>query len=251
MQGHAFVYSDADGMIDLNDRVAPGTPRLDIAYGINRSGQIVVTYSLPGQIRTFRLTPTTADVTPPTITIASPSGTTYLLDTPVVSNYSCNDVGSGVAACTGSAPNGAFVDTSVVGTRSFVVNALDNAGNTSTRAVTFTVQYGLSVLSDQTKVHRIGSTVPLRVALTDQSGQNVSSPAIALLATSLVQVSTQTSGVLDDPGNANADNTFRYDATAGSYIYNVATGGLATGVWELRFVAGTDPTVHAAQFQVR
>jgi hypothetical protein len=79
----------------------------------------------------------------------------------------------------------------------------------------------------------------------------VSSPAIALLATSLVQVSTQTSGVLDDPGNANADNTFRYDATAGSYIYNVATGGLATGVWELRFVAGTDPTVHAAQFQVR
>lgn len=67
MQGHAFVYSDAGGMVDLNERVAAGTPRLDIAYGINRSGQIVVTYSIPGQVRTYRLTPTTADLTPPTI----------------------------------------------------------------------------------------------------------------------------------------------------------------------------------------
>ena len=75
MQSHAFVYSDADGMVDLNDRVLPGTPRLDIAYGINRTGQIVVTYSLPGQVRTYRLTPTTADVTPPTIdsVVATPA----------------------------------------------------------------------------------------------------------------------------------------------------------------------------------
>jgi probable HAF family extracellular repeat protein len=67
MQGHAFVYSDAEGMVDLNERVTAGTPRLDIAYGINRSGQIVVTYSVPGQVRTYRLTPMTADLTPPTI----------------------------------------------------------------------------------------------------------------------------------------------------------------------------------------
>ena len=251
MQQHAFVYADADGMIDLNDRVAPGTPRLDIAYAINRSGQIVVTYSVPGRVGTFRLTPTTADLAPPTIMIASPSATTYVLNTPVISSYSCNDMGSGLAACTGSTPNGALVDTSVVGSRSFVVNALDHAGNANSSAVTFTVAYGLSVLSDQTKVHRLGSTVPLRVALIDQSGRNVSSPSIALSAKQLVQVSTQTSGVLDDPGNANADNTFRYDATAASYIYNVSTGGLATGVWELRFVAGTDPTEHSVQFQVR
>jgi probable HAF family extracellular repeat protein len=252
VQGHAFVYSDADGMIDLNDRVVSGTPRLDIAYGINRSGQIVVTYTRPGgQTRTFRLTPTTSEVTPPTIAIASPLATTYILNTPVVSNYSCNDVGSGLAACAGSTPNGAFVDTSIVGARSFVVNALDNAGNANTSAVTFTVAYGLSVLSDQTKVHRIGSTVPLRVVLIDQSGQNVSSSAITLLANSLVQVSTHASGILDDSGNANADNTFRYDPTAGAYIYNVSTSGLATGVWELRFVAGEDPTVHSVQFQVR
>lgn len=75
MQSHAFVYSDGDGMIDLNDRVLPGSPCLDIPYGINRTGQIVVTYSLPGQVRTYRLTPTTADVTPPTIdsVVATPA----------------------------------------------------------------------------------------------------------------------------------------------------------------------------------
>jgi len=173
MQSHAMVYSDADGMIDLNGRVAAGTPRLDIAYGINRSGQIVVTYSLPGETHTFRLTPTTA------------------------------------------------------------------------------VVYGLSVLFDQAKVHRIGSTVPIKVALIDQSGQNVSSQTISVVAKSLVQVSTQTSGVLDDSGNANSENNFRYDATSGAYIYNLSTAGLTTGVWELRFVAGNDPTTHVVQFQVR
>jgi probable HAF family extracellular repeat protein len=251
MQGHAFVYSDATGMVDLNDRVASGTPRLDIAYGINRSGQIVVSYSLSGQVRTFRLTPTEAEITPPSITIDSPSQTTYVLNTPVVSSYSCADVGSGVASCTGSTPNGASVDTSAVGTRSFVVNALDNAGNTNTRTVTFTVAYGLQVLSDQTKVHRIGSTVPLKIVLVDHSGRNVSSAAITLTAQSLVQVSTQTSGVLDNSGNANADNTFRYDASSGGYIYNLSTGALTTGVWELRFVAGDDPTIRSMQFQVR
>jgi probable HAF family extracellular repeat protein len=67
MQQHAFVYTDAEGMIDLNDRVAHGTARIDIASGINRSGQIVATYSVLGRIGTYRLTPTTPDVTPPTI----------------------------------------------------------------------------------------------------------------------------------------------------------------------------------------
>jgi probable HAF family extracellular repeat protein len=251
MQGHAFVFSDGNGMVDLNDRVVPGTPRLDIAYGINRSGQIVVTYSAPGQVRTFRLTPTEADIVPPSVTIESPSPTTYVLNTPVVSSYSCADAGSGVAACTGSTPNGAFIDTSAVGTRSFVVNALDNAGNAKTRTVTFAVAYGLQVLSDPTKVHRIGSTVPLKVVLVDQSGRNVSDAAVPLAARSLVQLSTQTSGVLDASGNANADNAFRYDASSGAYIYNISTAALTTGVWELRFAAGADPTIHSLQFQVR
>lgn len=173
MQQHAFVRSDADGMIDLNDRVASGTPRLDIAYGINRSGQIVVTYSIPGQVRTFRLTPAAA------------------------------------------------------------------------------LPYRLSVLYDETKVHHIGSTVPIKVALVDQSGQNVSGPAITLTASSLRLVSTQTSGVLDDSGNANADNAFRYDASSGAYIYNLATADLTSGIWELRFVASAGPTTYSVQFQLR
>ena len=50
-------------------------------------------------------------------------------------------------------------------------------------------------------------------------------------------------------GEANGDNNFRFDN--GSYIYNLKTTGLSTGTYNLSFTAGSDPLVHAVQFQVR
>jgi hypothetical protein len=57
--------------------------------------------------------------------------------------------------------------------------------------------------------------------------------------------------VVEDAGNANPDLGFRYDAELGGYIFNLKTTVLATGTWELRFTAGTAPTVYGAAFQVR
>jgi hypothetical protein len=62
-----------------------------------------------------------------------------------------------------------------------------------------------------------------------------------------------TSGLLDDTSPANPDNNFRYDATLGTtggYIFNLSTGGLATGTYQLTFLAGADPTIHSVLFQV-
>jgi probable HAF family extracellular repeat protein len=55
----AFVYSDADGMIDLNTRIAPieGGHVMSEALGINNAGQIVVLYDTGAGTGTRRLTP--------------------------------------------------------------------------------------------------------------------------------------------------------------------------------------------------
>jgi hypothetical protein len=85
---------------------------------------------------------TVVDVTAPRITLATPSqGVTHDLGQQVAASYSCadEDGGSGLASCTGTVANGAAIDTSSVGEKSFTVNATDNAGNPASQTVTYRV----------------------------------------------------------------------------------------------------------------
>ena len=50
--------------------------------------------------------------------------------------------GQGLATCTGTVANGAAIDTSSMGTKSFVVTASDAVGNTSSTTVSYTVAKG-------------------------------------------------------------------------------------------------------------
>ena len=93
--------------------------------------------------------------------------------------------------------------------------------------------------------------MPIKLQACDAAGANLSRPDIAVVATSLVMVSTQTSGIPEDAGNANPDGNFRYDAGLAGYIFNLKTTGLAGGTWELRFRIAGDPTEHGSPFQVR
>ena len=73
-------------------------------------------------------------------------------------------------------------------------------------------------------------------------------------ATSVTLVFTNAPGVLQDAGNANPDDNFRYDTTlggTGGYIFNLKTTGLGTGTYHISFTAGTDPTAYSVQFQVK
>src|SRR5262249_13534805 len=55
---HAFVYSHATGMLDLNSLIAPGSGwDLNEATAINRLGQITGLGTFGGQERAFLLTP--------------------------------------------------------------------------------------------------------------------------------------------------------------------------------------------------
>ena len=65
----------------------------------------------------------------------------YARDATVTADYSCADEagGSGIASCVGTVADGAPVDTSTLGEHTFTVDASDNAGNSTSRSVTYTV----------------------------------------------------------------------------------------------------------------
>lgn len=80
------------------------------------------------------------DRTPPQITITTPpNGASYTASSSVAANYGCSDALSGVAGCAGPVANGAAIDTSGSGGKSFNVAATDRAGNTATGGTTYTV----------------------------------------------------------------------------------------------------------------
>jgi len=79
-----------------------------------------------------------------------------------------------------------------------------------------TSQYNLCFLYDPTKSVHSGSTLPVKLQLCDGTGNNLSSPTIALHSLSLTQTSSVTYGPVQAPGNANPDNDFRYDSSLGS-----------------------------------
>ena len=54
---HAFVYTVADGMVDLNDRVTSSTATLEAAVDINTNGDILTYGDYHGERRAFLLTP--------------------------------------------------------------------------------------------------------------------------------------------------------------------------------------------------
>jgi hypothetical protein len=188
----------------------------------------------------------------PLITITAPTAGNYLLNQVVSVQYTCTDGGSGVANCAGTSANGGALDTTTVGTKSFTVNATDNVGNSAVPvAVNYTVRYGIVALFDQTKAAKSGSTIPIKIALVDANGVNISSSPIAVHAVSVVQISNQSSANLQDSGNANPDFDFRYDPSLGGYIFNLQTTGYGTGNYLLNITAGGGSTIYSVGFQVR
>ncbi len=79
------------------------------------------------------------DATNPSITITSPTATTYNLGQTVPAQFSCADAESGIASCTGTVPNSQYIDTATEGTKVFGVSAADAAGNNASKSVAYTV----------------------------------------------------------------------------------------------------------------
>ncbi len=120
------------------------------------------------------------DATAPTITLTTPSeGASYKLKQKVNAAYICTDEGSGVATCTGTVANGVAIDTASVGQKSFTVAASDNAGNTSSKSVTYKVIYDFKGFFYPVKnapalnSYKAGLLVPFTFTLGGNYGKNV------------------------------------------------------------------------------
>ena len=81
------------------------------------------------------------DVSAPKITIASPVADQVIVrNTVVPASFSCDDGGGvGVATCVGTVANGAAINTSTVGAKTFTVTSTDNEGKIATATVNYTV----------------------------------------------------------------------------------------------------------------
>ncbi len=125
----------------------------------------------------------------------------------------------------------------------------DSNFNSASDSGTLTVGYNIVPLYDQTKLHQSGSTIPIKLQITGANGNNLSSAGTVVTAVGIALVSTSVYGPVDAAGNANPDNNFRF--AGDSYIFNMKTTGMGTGVYNLYFKVGADPTLHTMQFQIK
>jgi dehydratase len=81
------------------------------------------------------------DVNAPKITVTSPTANqTVVQGSSLVADFSCDDgTGVGVASCVGTVADGASINTSTLGAKTFTVTATDNEGKVATTTVNYTV----------------------------------------------------------------------------------------------------------------
>jgi hypothetical protein len=117
------------------------------------------------------------DTVAPVITITVPNGTPYELHQPVNASWSASDPGgSGIASATGTVPSGSAIDTGTIDGKTFNVTATDNAGNTQTTTVSYSVEYG-SLKGLPVLYQSRSSSVLIRWQYTDYYGNVVDSSA--------------------------------------------------------------------------
>lgn len=144
-----------------------------------------------------------------------------------------------------ASPAGTFAINAALGTL-----AAANYDFTVFNAGTLTITDGVTALYDQTKASQSGSTIPIKIRLTDANGGNLSSAGTAVTGIS-IRAADGSTRVLKASGNANPGNVFRYGASLAGYIFNLDTSGLASGIYSLVFSIAGDPLQHTVQFVIR
>ena len=143
------------------------------------------------------------DTTRPAITITSPAdGHHYAQGATILATFSCADAGgSGVATCAAATP----IDTGV-GTHAFTVNATDNAGNTATKTVNYTVDADttpptITITSPVNGHHYPLGTITATYSCADAGGSGVTSCTAAAAIDTTVGTHAFTVNATDGAGN--------------------------------------------------
>jgi hypothetical protein len=192
-------------------------------------------------VTSFSLFAIFKDVTAPTITIAKPAARTYQLGESVLADYTCADAGTGIATCAGTVAKGKAIDTTSVGTKTFMVDATDRAGNAAHQSVSYAVTYRICDIgkddnsgNDDSDREDQGSSTKLRIRLCTAAGANVSSSAVKVNAVSLDGAALP----------ATVQTAFSFDAGLKGYVLKLKVKGLDKGPHTLRISVSGDPVPH-------
>ncbi len=180
---------------------------------VTGDGSHTVTARAPDK-RTVALT-VLIDTGAPQIVIASPvAGAQVVQGSALTADYACLDAGAGVepAACTGTVANGAAINTSTVGPKTFTVNATDRLGKTATRTVSYTV-VRRSILFASTRtgsgdIYTVGEGGGAVVRLTDHNAVDAE-PARSSDGSKIAFTSTRNGNVEIYSMNADGSNVQR------------------------------------------
>jgi arylsulfatase A-like enzyme len=212
------------------------------------------------------------DTTDPQITITTPpQGATYTLGQSVAARYECTDADSGVASCEGPVADGANIDTSSAGTKTFTVVATNNAGNTNSVSHTYTVNAQTSCTQSGTSASEtltgtagddvlcgLGGNDTLQGGVGDDTldggtGTDTASYSASLTAVSASLATNSSTGEGSDTflGVENLLGSSRADTLTGSDTDNTLTGGggkdqvIGSGGADNLSGAGGDDTVNS------
>lgn len=230
------------GLVDsasfsLGTTVAAGAEDANVGTGTANVCDIVGNCTLAGPVTGNKI-----DRKSPAISITAPNGS-YLLNSSVLSAFSCEDAGSGLANCESPAPSGSAINTAAPGSHSFSVTATDAVGNSTTLARTYQVTYaglgsaclgqpGHQVLppvnADGSSVFKAGRTIPVKFRVCDAQGNSISTAGVVSSFRLIQTISgTVTLSVDESVASTTPDTAFRWDASDQQWIYNVSTSGLA------------------------
>lgn len=236
-----------------------------VAWGWNDDSQATVPAEMTGVMaiaaggyHSMALVSSSSDSTPPVITITTPAdGATYLLGRLVSADYACQDEdgGAGLASCTGTVPYGSGVDTNSLGTKSFTVDALDNAGNPASLTRHYNVIYNFSgffqPVDNLPTLNAVkgGAGVPVRFSLGGDQGLNVLASGYPLSRPINSDGSMPVDAIEEIITVSNSGLT--YDAATGTYVYNWKTERAWAGTCRQLIVKLADGTEHKANFKFK
>ena len=189
-----FSCSDegGSGLVSCEGTVADGA-----ALDTSTLGPKTVTVTArdgAGNEATASVTVEVVDLGAPVVDLRTPvDGASYAVGEDVLADYDCSDEpnGSGVASCTGDVADGAALDTSTPGPRTFTVTTTDVAGNSASTTVAYEVvaepddfRGFRRPVEDFPAINRwiAGEAVPVRFSLGGYRGMDVLAPGYPQVA---------------------------------------------------------------------
>lgn len=209
-------------------------------------------------IGAFELEQAAPDTIAPTILLTTPAeGAVFTLGQAVNADYACQDEegGSGLASCVGSVANGSLIDTSSVGTKSFTVNAADNAGNPASVTHNYSVVYNFNGFFQPVdnlptfNTVKAGRAIPVKFSLGGDQGLAIFAEGYPVSQ----QVACEGGAPVDaiEQTVTAGGSSLSYDPVKDTYTYVWKTNSAWKGQCRTLIVKLSDGTEHTANFKFK